>query len=528
MPGSRESSPNRVYFGDNLPILRRTPSESVDLIYIDPPFNTGKVQERTTLKTLRDQNGDRTGFAGYQYRSVRLGTKSFVDTFDSYIEDFLTPRLVEAHRILKPQGSLYFHIDYREVHYCKILLDGIFGRRCFLNEIIWAYDYGGRPRTRWPAKHDNILYYAKDPTQYLFNAGEIDREDYMAPGLVGPEKAKRKKLPTDTWWPVYVGPKRVAAPSDTWWVHYSKNKSHTDVSIADKPQLRGQNDVWWQTIVPTASKEKTGYPTQKPRRLIDRIVKASSVEGSMVMDFFAGSGTVGESCLELNRRFILIDNNRSALEVMARRFPASANIKWINFDPKPYQRRSRVLPDHRAKSKTNGASAEFVMLAAMAARLQQSREDDDGLWNNSPFEGIVRLPPRSKGKLGSDLVQAWLLSKGMSFERARGSGELLVIQGARVSIKFSTLWANGNYRFQQIRGSGCDYVLCLGISPFDAHCWVFPRDFIVARATPQHRGSRIADYWLLVDPSDPPEWSLGHGGSLQQAYRELQRLLRSQ
>jgi site-specific DNA-methyltransferase (adenine-specific) len=279
--------PNTIYFGDNLPILQSLPAASIDLIYIDPPFNTGKTQARTQIKTERSAAGDRVGFQGMRYETVRIGAKAYRDIFDDYLA-FLEPRLLEAYRLLQPHGSLYFHIDYREVHYCKLLLDGIFGRDCFINEIIWAYDFGGRPKNRWPPKHDNILWYVRDPANYIFNHDEIERIPYMSPGLVGPEKAARGKLPTDTW---------------------------------------------WHTIVGTNSKEKTGYPTQKPRGVIDRILTASSRPGDRVMDFFAGSGTVGESCLALDRRFLLIDNNIQALEVMARRFKDVPDIEWVNYDP---------------------------------------------------------------------------------------------------------------------------------------------------------------------------------------------------
>ena len=203
--------PNRIYFADNLPTLCALPAESVDLIYIDPPFNTGKTQSRTQIKTIRTGQsgqtkgspGDRTGFGGNRYETIKIGSKSYTDLFDDYLA-FLEPRLREAYRVLKPHGSLYFHIDYREVHYCKILLDGIFGRESFLNEIIWAYDYGARTKKKWPAKHDNILWYAKDPAHYTYNVDDIDRIPYMAPALVGPEKAARGKLPTDTWWNTIV------------------------------------------------------------------------------------------------------------------------------------------------------------------------------------------------------------------------------------------------------------------------------------------------------------------------------------
>jgi len=278
---------NRIYFGDNLPILRAMPAESVDLIYIDPPFNTGKIQSHTRIRAISSETGDRRGFGGRRYETIKIGSRSFADLFDDYLA-FLEPRLIEAQRVLAPHGSLYFHIDYREVHYCKILLDAIFGRACFLNEIIWAYDYGGRPKDRWPAKHDNILLYVKDPRHYTFNVDEIERIPYMAPDLVGPEKATRGKLPTDTW---------------------------------------------WCTIVPTHGSERTGYPTQKPLRILRRIVQASSRPGDLVLDFFAGSGTTGAACLALGRRFILIDDNPEALAVMARRFRDVPDIEWIGFTP---------------------------------------------------------------------------------------------------------------------------------------------------------------------------------------------------
>jgi site-specific DNA-methyltransferase (adenine-specific) len=282
----------KIYCADNIDVLRTLPSESVDLIYIDPPFNTGKVQERTQLKTVRSENGDRVGFQGHRYESIVVGKKRFADLFDDYLA-FLEPRLVEAHRILAPHGCLYVHLDYREVHYCKVLLDSIFDRTCFLNEIIWAYDYGGRPRDRWPPKHDTILLYAKVPGQHVFNVDEIERIPYMAPGLVGPDKAARGKLPTDTW---------------------------------------------WHTIVPTNGSEKTGYPTQKPLGILRRIIQASSHPGAVVIDFFAGSGTTGIAALELGRRFILVDNSQEALQVMARRFDGIRGITWVGFDPMPYQK----------------------------------------------------------------------------------------------------------------------------------------------------------------------------------------------
>ena len=273
---------NRILLADNLAVLPTLADGSIDLIYIDPPFNTGKAQRRLTLRMVRDGVGDRTGFQGQRYRTEELGRSAYADEFDDYLA-FLEPRLREAYRVLASSGSLYFHIDYREAHYCKVLLDGIFGRECFLNEVIWAYDYGARTTKRWPPKHDTILVYVKDAAGYYFDTAEVERIAYMAPGLVGPEKAARGKLPTDTW---------------------------------------------WHTIVPTNGKEKTGYPTQKPLGILRRIVAASSPPGGLVLDFFAGSGTTGAACLELGRRFVLVDDNPAAVEVMRRRFAGVAEIEW--------------------------------------------------------------------------------------------------------------------------------------------------------------------------------------------------------
>ena len=268
---------NQIIHSENLAALRALPDASVELIYIDPPFNTGTTQQRTRLKTVRDANGDRTGFGGRRYRTEAAAPlSSYTDAFDDYI-GFLRPRLVEAHRILTAAGSLFFHIDPREVHYCKVMLDEIFGRASFQNEIIWAYDYGARATKRWPAKHDNILWYSKDPGRYTFNLDATDRIPYMAPDLVGAEKAARGKTPTD---------------------------------------------VWWHTIVSPTGKEKTGYPTQKPLGILERIVRVHSNPGDRVLDFFAGSGTTGLAAARNGRNYILIDESPEACTVMRERLAA--------------------------------------------------------------------------------------------------------------------------------------------------------------------------------------------------------------
>lgn len=269
------NSANTVYFGDNLAILKSIPDSSVQLIYIDPPFNTGREQQRSKVTTKRSEQGNRIGFKGQRYETVKSAILSYDDQFVNYWE-FLEPRLEEAFRILNQTGTLYLHLDYREAHYAKVLLDALFGPDCFLNEIIWAYDYGGKSKSRWPSKHDTILVYVKDPGSYFFDSESVDREPYMAPGLVTPEKVEKGKLPTD---------------------------------------------VWWHTIVSPTGKEKTGYPTQKPIGILRRIIQASSKEGDVVLDFFAGSGTTGFVANELGRKFILVDQNPESIEIIISRLP---------------------------------------------------------------------------------------------------------------------------------------------------------------------------------------------------------------
>ncbi len=262
---------------DNAAVLPLLPAGAFDMIYIDPPFNTGRPQRRRALSVVRDdEGGDRTGYGGRRYRSHLLSALAYEDEYTDYL-GFLEPRLVRARDLLALHGTLYLHVDHREAHYLKLLLDETFGRECFLNEIIWAYDYGAKTKRRWPAKHDTILVYVRDRDRYHFDVAAVDREPYMAPGLVTAEKAARGKLPTS---------------------------------------------VWWHTIVPTTGREKTGYPTQKPEGVVRRMVAASSRPGGWCLDFFAGSGTLGAVCRGLGRRFVLVDSNPAAVAIAARRLGA--------------------------------------------------------------------------------------------------------------------------------------------------------------------------------------------------------------
>lgn len=269
----RPDGPNLVVCGDNGKVVPYFPDGSFKVIYIDPPFNTGRTQKRQTLKTIQSTEGKRLGFKGQTYQVLKGTVSAYDDAFADYW-GFLEPLLEHAFRLLTEDGTLYLHLDYREVHYAKVLLDALFGRECFLNEIIWAYDYGARSKRKWPTKHDNILVYVKNPDNYYFSSEEVDREPYMAPGLVTPEKAAKGKLPTD---------------------------------------------VWWHTIVSPTGKEKTGYATQKPEGVLRRIVQASSEPGDWVLDFFAGSGTLGAVAQSLERKFVLVDSSPDALAVMRRR-----------------------------------------------------------------------------------------------------------------------------------------------------------------------------------------------------------------
>jgi site-specific DNA-methyltransferase (adenine-specific) len=284
-PGSWSTgSPDSVVLGDNLDVIRSLPDANFQLIYLDPPFNTGRVQALRSIRTVRTDAGagDRRGFGGQSYETVKGELSRYDDRFDDYWA-FLEPRLAEAWRLLDERGTLYLHLDYREAHYAKVALDALFGRECFLNELIWAYDYGGKSTKRWPAKHDTILVYVRDPERYYFDSDAVDREPYMAPGLVTPEKVERGKLPTD---------------------------------------------VWWHTIVTTNGSERTGYATQKPEGVLRRIVQASSAPGDWVLDFFAGSGTTGAVAGKLGRRYLLVDESPDAVEVMRRRLPDARVVTW--------------------------------------------------------------------------------------------------------------------------------------------------------------------------------------------------------
>ena len=338
----------------------------------------------------------------------------------------------------------------------------------------------------------------KDPKNYIFNTNEIARIDYMAPGLVGPEKTRIGKLPTDTWW----------------WSNIGKKGMYN-------------SDVWWMTIVGTNSRERIGYPTQKPTDLIDRIVLASSLQGDTVLDFFAGSGTIGESCLKNNRKFILVDNNLQSIEVMSQRFHDQKNIKWIGVDTESSREFKKIKKPYKYienKNSTEIFSPEFKNLIKITSNFQGDYDEKSDMWRNSPFEWIMHLPARSKGKIARAILIKWLSNEEILLVRERGMNENLIINNKRFAVKYSSLWADGIYQFQQIRADGPDFVICFGISPFDAHCWVFNKEKAIENGSIQHRGAYGSEYWLKINPSKEESWAKNYGGTLSSALNIINSL----
>ena len=255
---------NKVHLADALSFLKGLPDSSVDMVYTDPPFGTGTVQQMN-----RKKGTEIVSKIGYS------------DKFDDYVE-FLRPHLVEMHRALKVTGTMYLHMDWRWVHYAKVECDKIFGYDNFLNEVIWSYNFGGRGKDKWPAKHDTILVYVKERGKHTFNWEEIDRIPYVAPELQ------------------YVG--------------RSKEDAEKRIAAGQVP-----TDVWSMSIVGTASKERLGYPNQKPLKLIERAIRASSNRGDTIVDPFVGSGTTAAAAHSLGRSFEVCDMNPESTNLVISR-----------------------------------------------------------------------------------------------------------------------------------------------------------------------------------------------------------------
>ena len=257
---------NKVIYGDCLKVLKGLPPASVDLIYIDPPFFTQKKRKTTKFEYSDD---------AYECKSQYLV--------------WLADVLCELKNVLKVTGSIYIHLDHHIVYEAKGYMDTIFGENNFLNDIIWHYKGGGVSKRRFARKHDTILWYAYDSSQHYFNPDPI-RVPYTD-GTVARMKNKWKRSNTK----LDYG-------------HYKLN-----------PLGKHPDDVIIHKTIPEADPESTGYPSQKPMGLISKFIESSSKEGDVVLDCFAGSGTVGAVCKQLKRKYILIDNSSSAMNVMIER-----------------------------------------------------------------------------------------------------------------------------------------------------------------------------------------------------------------
>lgn len=245
-------SRNLIDCGDNLQRLARLAPESVDLIYLDPPFFSNRKYEVIW--------GDEAEI------------RSFEDRWEGGINvyiDWMRDRIDQMHRVLKPTGSLYLHCDWHASHYLKVMLDGIFKPQNFLNNIVWCYGLGGSSDRYWPRKHDDLLWYSKDPDAHYFKAP-------LTPASSMRMRGQMKKVP----------------------------------------------DYWDIPTINNMAKERLGYPTQKPELLLERIVESSSREGELVLDPFAGCGTALVAAHRLGRRWIGIDISPTAVRIMERRMLA--------------------------------------------------------------------------------------------------------------------------------------------------------------------------------------------------------------
>lgn len=246
---------NVVYLSEASRLMSELSEGSIDLIYADPPFGTNNRQ--------------------------RSGDLSYSDSFDDYVQ-FIKEHAAHLQRVLNDSGTAYVHLDYRWVHYAKVELDLTFGRENFLGEIVWSYNFGGRGKNFFAKKHDTILVYAKQKGHHVFNYDDIDRIPYKAPEMQ------------------YVG--------------RSREEAERRIAAGQVP-----TDVWDIPIIGTNSRERVGYPTQKPTSLIRRIVVASSPVGGVVLDPFCGSGTTAIVAASVGRRFIVCDKSEDAVRVTGER-----------------------------------------------------------------------------------------------------------------------------------------------------------------------------------------------------------------
>ena len=283
--GSVEThEPNRLIWGDNLHVMRQIPSNSVDLIYIDPPF-----------------------FSGRQYNVIwgdNNELRSFNDIWEGGMDGYLiwlNVRLYEMKRLLKPTGSIYVHCDWHASHYIKAEMDKIFGHDNFLDEIIWAYKTGGVPKDRFARKHDVLFLYVKVEAEHRFN--QIQQKSYL---------------------------------DDSKWKEHHAGADELGFMRDEHGMFRmvGCRDVWDDINVPhPRSFERIGYPTQKPEALLERIIQASSNDNDIVADFFVGGGTTAAVAQRLGRRWIACDQSRVAVAVTAERLKQQATTRAMENAP---------------------------------------------------------------------------------------------------------------------------------------------------------------------------------------------------
>jgi site-specific DNA-methyltransferase (adenine-specific) len=364
---------NTLYTNDNLFILSGLNSNLVDLIYLDPPFNSKRIYSAPIgskaagssfkdMWTWEDVNEEYLNALAENYPALAEFIASIGAIHSEAMKAYLTymaRRIIEMYRILKDTGSLYLHCDPTASHYLKVVLDEIFGKNNFRNEITWCYGSGGASKSHFSRKHDTIFWYSKSQ-KIIFNIDDV-REPYSSP-----------------------------------------EKSATPKKVGDKEYIK-MNPLgripfdWWQIpILTNSAKERTGYPTQKPLALLHRIIKASSNEGDIVMDPFCGCATTCVAAQQLGRKWIGIDIAEQCADVLVDRLSNDAGIFKDFINRKDIPQRTDVMiaePTKQIKER----------LYAEQNRLCNGCKTYFDIWNME----IDHIIPKSKG--GSNYYENYQL-----------------------------------------------------------------------------------------------------------------------
>lgn len=343
--GQKKPTPNTIYRGDNLHIMRTMASESFDLVYIDPPF--------FTKRNYKNIFGDKESFLGHENIIVD-GFRDTKDFFEAQVSGgskgimayltWMRARLEEVHRLLKPEGSLFLHLDYHAVHYMKVILDDIFGYTNLRSEVIWKRTVGGSnaSKKQFGVTTDTILFYSKSKKNWTFNMQYVpykesyikshytkkteDGRRYRLDNLTSPEpnpntmyKYKGFEPPKSGWrWTL----EKMKEMDKKGYVYFpdSNKKRLRQIRYLDEQRGNPISNLW-DDIPPVNSqaKEDTGWPTQKPLALLERIIKAGTNEGDTVFDCFAGCGTAMHASYNLNRKWVGIDISPTAMKVNKKR-----------------------------------------------------------------------------------------------------------------------------------------------------------------------------------------------------------------